>query len=32
MKERQIITETNLHEIKVHIKKKGKVNIMDFYE
>ena len=32
MKERKIIIETNLHEMKVHIKKKGKVDIMDFWE
>ena len=32
MKERNIITKTTLHEMKVHIKKNGKVDIMDFSE
>ena len=32
MKERNIITETILHETKVHIKNNGKVDIMDFSE
>ena len=30
MEERKIITKTTLHEMKVHIKKKGKVHIMNF--
>ena len=32
MKERNIITKTTLHEMKVHIKKNGKVDIMDISE
>ena len=30
MKERKIITKTTLHEIKVHVKKNGKVHITIF--
>ena len=32
MKERKISTKTILHEMKVHIKKKGKVQIMNFLD
>ena len=32
MKERKIITKTTLHEMKVHIKKKGKVHIVNFLD
>ena len=32
MKERKIITKTTLHQMNVHIKKKGKVNFIDLWE
>ena len=30
MKERKLITKTTFHEIKIHIKKKGIVHIINF--